>query len=181
MTWSSVFSRPTPWLKTVINALLFQACWLACVIGGDRWAFAALLLLLAVHAGWLLAQQEFSRELAIVLPVISAGISFDSLLLYSGWLDFSRHSSAVIPFWLMVLWLAFACTLRHSLAGLIRHRWLALLLGGLGAPWSYYLGSQLSTVQVEAPGLIAISLFWALLLIWVSGRLQQSTQDSLND
>ncbi|MFC3681542.1 DUF2878 domain-containing protein [Bacterioplanoides pacificum] len=173
MSWSNVFSRPTPWLKTVINALLFQACWLACVIGGDPWAFAALLLLLVVHAGWLLTRQEFSRELVIVLPVISAGIAFDTLLLHVGWLSFADHNSAVIPFWLMVLWLAFACTLRHSLAGLIRRRWLALLLGGLGAPWSYYLGDKLGAVNATTEGLIAIGLFWGALLLWVCAQLRR--------
>lgn len=161
------------WPKILANAVLFQLCWVACVVGGDSWALASLILLAIVHVGWVVDRADLQYEFRLILPVISVGIGFDTLLFHLGWLSFPQHSSFVIPFWLMALWLAFATTLRHSLAGLLKRYWIAALFGAAGAPWSYFLGSKFGAVEASPAALIAISLFWAALLIWVSAQPNQ--------
>lgn len=156
------------WLKPLINALLFQLCWLACVIGGDYWALAALLLMVIIHGSWMVEAGKLIDEVSILLPLISLGIAFDTSLMQLGWLGFNNHNSEVIPFWLMALWLAFACTLFHSLKAVISRPWLACVFGLSGAPWSYFLGDKLGSVEVTTNGLIAIGVFWAVLLLLVS-------------
>lgn len=163
----------TDWGRTLVNAVLFQCCWLACILGGDEWALAALLVLVLIHFGWVLTPKQTLAEVRLVLPVITLGIGFDSTLSYFNWLSFTDVFFAsgefrLIPFWLMVLWFAFATTLQHSLHSIIQRPWLAALFGALGAPWSYYLGDQLGAVDVASQGLILIALFWALLLTSVS-------------
>ncbi|QQD20789.1 DUF2878 family protein [Venatoribacter cucullus] len=77
---------------------------------------------------------------------------------------FAGHSAALIPLWLMLLWLAFACTLRHSLDWLLRKPWLAVLLGLTAAPWSYYAGDLLGAVDAAPVALIMIGIGWAMLM-----------------
>lgn len=178
MSLSQTASRWPGWLKPVTNAVLFQICWLACVLGGNYWALAAMLLLVVVHAGWIVDSDDLGRELRLVLPLISAGIAFDTLLLQVGWLSFTNHNSAVIPFWLMVLWLAFASTVRHSLSGLLKQPFVAVLFGALGAPWSYFLGDKLGAVNATTEGLIAIGLFWGALLLWACAQLRQPVSNN---
>lgn len=161
------------WPKILANAVLFQLCWVACVIGGDIWALMGLILLAVVHVGWVVERSDLQQEFHLILPVISLGIGFDTLLFHLGWLSFPQHTSFIIPFWLMALWLAFAATLRHSLAGLLKRYWFAALFGAAGAPWSYFLGSRLGAVEATPAAFIAISLFWAALLVWVSVQLRQ--------
>lgn len=163
------------WAKILTNALLFQLCWVACVIGGDGWALSGLVLLMVVHLGWVVERSDLQQEFYLILPIISLGIGFDILLLQLGWLAFPQHSSFIIPFWLMALWLAFATTLRHSLAGLLKHYWSAALLGAIGAPWSYFLGSKTGAVEATPAAFIAIGLFWAALLVWVSVQLRHTS------
>ncbi|WP_419811744.1 DUF2878 domain-containing protein [Bacterioplanoides sp.] len=162
------------WLKTVINVVLFQLCWLACVVGGNQWALAALLLLVVIHASWIVGQDQLLSEVRLVLPLISLGILFDTILMQIEWLIFPHDSGVTIPFWLMALWLAFASTVRHSMSGILKKPWVAVLFGALGAPWSYYLGDQLGAVTVTTNALIAISLFWGLLLLAVCVQLQKT-------
>ena len=162
------------WLKTVINVVLFQLCWLACVVGGNQWALAALLLLVVVHAGWIVESDQLLNEMRLVLPLISLGILFDTVLMQIEWILFPQPSGVTIPFWLMALWLAFASTVRHSMAGLLKKPAVAVLFGALGAPWSYYLGHQLGAVSVTMNALIAISLFWGLLLLAVCVQLRKT-------
>ncbi|WP_189388433.1 DUF2878 domain-containing protein [Bacterioplanes sanyensis] len=157
-----------PRLQFFGNLVIFQLCWLACVVGGNLWAFAALPVLILWHR-WLLKP----GELMLLAGVTLLGVAVDSVFQAVGWLQFPEHYSWLIPPWLMILWLAFATTLRHSLEWLMRHPGWAALLGLAGAPWSYFAGAQLGAVDIQLTGYIAIAVFWALLLGLLSWQEKQ--------
>lgn len=159
----------------VVNAVLFQLGWLACVLGGDAVAVGMLAAILFCHFGLVYRGEHEWRLIAIVGLL---GVLCDSLLALAGVLVFDKPSLGLIPVWLACLWLIFATTLRHSLAWLERRLWLAALLGALAGPSSYIAGARLADVGFASQPLLSpllLSLIWALLLpglYWLSARLR---------
>lgn len=150
--------------KKILNALLFQAGWFACVLGGDAFAAAALVLILGFHA---LVIVENQREWLVIASIIAVGLVVDNALTLLGIFSFESVSVFAIPFWLLGLWALFAATLNHSLAWLQNRLWLAAILGALSGPSSYLAGSKLSSVELATPlaqTLLIIGLCWAVLL-----------------
>jgi len=149
-------------LERLINAVLFQVGWLACVIGGDSLWLLLALAVLVIHLGWISSWPEEGR---LILSVVLVGTAVDSLLRAAGVFEF-QDLSPLIPLWLMLLWALLATTLRHCLQWSARPWWLASGLGAVGGAVSYYGGGQLAGVQFpygEVPTLIGIGLLWALL------------------
>ena len=160
-------------LKPLVNAVLFQCGWFACVRGGDsRWLLVAVAAL-AVHLLWI---SSWSREGQVILAVTLLGTLIDTSLRSFGVFHFSLPGP-LIPLWLMVLWALLGTTLRHCLAWSARPWWRASLLGAVGGPLSYYAGSQLAGVSFgygTAPTVIGLALLWGLLfpvLHWVAREL----------
>src|SRR5690554_7704503 len=81
-----------------------------------------------------------------------------------------EHSSFIIPLWLILLWASFAATILHSMAWLLEKTWLAALLGAIAAPWSYYAGSLLKSIELTSLALISVALGLAMsdvcMLVW---------------
>ncbi|WP_027612229.1 DUF2878 domain-containing protein [Pseudomonas sp. URIL14HWK12:I6] len=149
-------------LERLINAVLFQVGWLACVIGGDSLWLLLALAVLVIHLGWISSWAEEGR---LILSVVLVGTAVDSLLRAAGVFEF-QDLSPLIPLWLMLLWALLATTLRHCLQWSARPWWLTSVLGAVGGAVSYYGGGRLAGVQFpygEVPTLIGIGLLWALL------------------
>jgi len=162
--------RPTHSL--LLNALLFQLGWLACVFGaGYPPLLVAALLCLAVHLRWLAQPGEWRGLLAVTL----FGCALDSVLLNLGVFDFAGES-LLLPAWLALLWALFASTLRHSLAWTACPWWLGSLLGAVGAPLSYLGGARLAGVELPLglwPTLLLLGAIWAAVMPlahWMMGR-----------
>lgn len=111
---------------------------------------------------------ESLTELAVVLVTALAGIITDSLLALFGVYIFSGSGQFLpIPFWLILLWYAFASTLRHSLAYLSKHYRLAAGLGAVGGTLSYVAGMKLQAVTFGLafyPTVLLLACIWACLM-----------------
>lgn len=156
-----MFKQPAS--KKILNALLFQAGWFACILGGDIIACAALILILGLHA---LVVIENQREWLVIGLITAVGLVVDNTLTLSGIFTFESASVFAMPFWLLCIWALFAATLNHSLAWLQNRLWLAAILGAISGPSSYLAGSKLSSVVIAAPlpqSLLIIGLCWAAL------------------
>jgi hypothetical protein len=148
--------------KLIVNALLFQLGWLACVLGGGPWMLLVAPIL-AVHLLW---TASWAAEGKLLLSVFLAGSALDSFLLNLGVFDFGEPRT-LIPWWLALLWLLLATTLNHCLAWTARPWWRGSLLGAVGGPLSYYAGAQLADVSLPLgtwPTLALLALIWALLM-----------------
>jgi len=155
-------------MKFVLNMLLFQIGWLACVLGaasGRPWA--GVVTAVAV-IGWHLARAtEPTRELALVAVAALTGATFETVLAQAGWVHFDSGVllKGTAPYWMVALWAVFATTLNVSLRSLRERPWLAALLGAAGGPAAYYAGAQLGALEFVTVGaaLAAIGAGWALL------------------
>jgi hypothetical protein len=163
------------------NALCFQFVWLAAVAGAARgWWWAGPLALL-VFAAWQLPRSHGPRaDLLLMFGTAALGFAIDTLWVQ---LELMRFRTALpweglAPVWIVALWMGFALTLNHSLAGLKRHLWLAAALGLLGGPLAYGVAERAwSAVELQSDGWLALGalgLAWGLvtpLLLVMARRL----------
>lgn len=146
----------------VVNAVLFQVAWFACVLGGARgnalWGLAAVSLLLT-HSALL---GNVRRDLLLAGGAAAVGFIVDTVWIRSGVLNYG--GAAVAPVWIVLLWVAVGLTLNHCLSMFKARPWLGGLLAGLGAPLSYLGGERLGAVSIDEPWqLLWISPVWLLL------------------
>ncbi|MGR6872350.1 DUF2878 domain-containing protein [Pseudomonas sp. HK3] len=136
-------------MHLIINILLFQCTWFALVMG-PLMLGASLLLCLLLHS---VAVSNNRKALGMLCAVVVfLGVLTDSILMN---LDIYQLQPAIasyevlIPAWLVLLWLAFALTLKRSLNWLFDFPWLMVLMLGALGPLSYYAGSQLNPDRIE--------------------------------
>jgi hypothetical protein len=149
--------------KLIVNALLFQLGWFACVFGGDGLWLLLLVPVLAVHLLW---TSNWAAEGKLLASVFIAGSALDSFLLNLGVFDFGEPRT-LIPLWLASLWLLLATTLNHCLAWTAQPWWRGSLLGAIGAPLAYYGGAQIGGVGLPYgtwPTLLLLGATWALVM-----------------
>lgn len=152
------------------NFVAFQLGWCASVLGAAHnrpWLGPLTVsFLLGMHL-WQIPHAW--HAVRFILGVGLLGATIDSVLGYLGILVFRDSLIApwLCPPWLIALWVIFATTLQSSLSWLARRYWIAVFLGGLFGPVSYYAGQELGSlslgnnVQVT---LVTLSVLWALLM-----------------
>lgn len=162
----------------LVNLVAFQVGWFACVLGGAHglpWlGVVAAAVLIAVHL-WRVAQPR--PEIVLILLAAGLGLVFDSLLVT---LDLTRYPSGMwaaglAPYWIIAMWMMFATTLNVTFRWLKNRYRLAVVLGALAGPLSYYGGAKLGGVVLTAPvwSLLALALVWGVampLLMALSNR-----------
>lgn len=163
----------------ILNALIFQLGWFCCVLAGANlmpWlGTLAAMLIVAWH---LTNATRPARESLLILIVGMLGGLWDSLLVYTGLLQYPSGTliAGTAPHWIVAMWLLFATTLNVSLRWLKRRLVLAALIGALAGPVAYFAGSKLGGVQIrDLPlALTALALGWSFLmplLMTLSNRL----------
>lgn len=166
-------------MNALINFLLFQAGWFACVLGAayDH-AMAGAGVALAIVVLHVLRAAQPQTELALMLLVGVIGTLWDSALMLLGWLNYS--SGLLLPYlapvWMIALWMVFATTLNVSLRWLKTRPMLTIPLGAIGGPLAYYAGHALGAVGMPdmTLALVAQGVGWGMLtplLVWLSTRL----------
>lgn len=153
----------------ILNVVLFQAGWFACVLGaahGQPWAGTALAAtIVAWHA---LRAAKPGQELKLIGIVVLLGALWDSALVMTGWIAYPAGTlvDGTAPHWILALWALFATTLNISMRWLRQRVLLALILGAIGGPLSYWAAVRLGAVTFAepAPIVIALALGWALIM-----------------
>lgn len=149
----------------LLNFVLYQAGWLACVAGaahgfGEAGAIAALSLLM-IHV---LLSRDRAGELALAAAAALLGLAVDSLLAASGRLVFADAPVAFLaPPWVLALWMQLGTTLRGCLAWLGGHPAKAALFGFLGGPLAFLGGERLGAATWGEPRwatALALALAW---------------------
>ena len=151
----------------LVGLLAFKANWLLLVVGQSRWLWAALLLLVIHLLCTALAAPAGSRLLPLARSAVLAatGIAADTVFTRVGLLHFDSGS---LPLWLLLLWCSFALALPLLEGALSKlPRWALVLASCAGGLLSYRAGVALDAVRFSDPAwpsLLALGLFWALLL-----------------
>jgi hypothetical protein len=159
-----------PKIQLIINFVVFQIAWFACVLGaanGMPWqalAFVLIVILLEL----LLTKANLKNELLLITIVGILGAIFDQIILNHQLLAYSSHgwSSAIVPIWIIALWIGFASTLNVSLRWLRDYPKLAFLLGAIGGPLAYLGAEKLGAVQllITPNSIIALAIGWGILM-----------------
>lgn len=146
--------------RNVLNFVLFQAGWFACVLYPNLLGAGIVLLFLALHFT-LVSQHRFTELQFIGLGTV-AGSILDGIWFRTGILDDGTGGVALTPPWLVAIWAIFMTTLSHSLDWVSRKVWLPFVLAPIAGPFAYWSASQLGAVELPSltPSLIALALGW---------------------
>ena len=169
---------PVTRARAIGNFVGFQLGWFACVGGAARGmhelgaAIAALIVAVNVATA-----VRPVRELKLIGCALAIGIIWDSSLLASGTLTFTSGllMPHIAPPWILALWALFASTLNVSLRWLRGRIVVAVVLGAVAGPLSYWAGVRMGAVEFTQPvvALVALALGWAVftpLLMVLSAR-----------
>jgi hypothetical protein len=154
----------------LVNQGLFQMAWPACVIGAAYGVAWTGLLVVGAMAAWQLHTVRRHRlDGRIIVLCLALGLTLDTAWIRLGLLDYAMAwpSDRFAPAWIMLLWLALAMVINHSLAAFKRRLLLIAVLGAVGSPLSYFAGSRFGAVEWLAPAwqvVLATGLSWALVL-----------------
>ncbi len=170
-------------MHKLINFLLFQLGWFACVLGGaygQPWLGTGIALaIVAVHLARL---PRPKGEAVLILAAAGMGLVWDSLLLLLGLLD---YPSGILlpntaPLWIVAMWMLFATTLNSSMGWMQSYRKLSVVLGALFGPLAYYAGARLGGVILVEPvaAMAALAAGWALLMPLLLTLAQRLTGDN---
>lgn len=166
-------------MTVLMNFLLFQAGWFACVLGAaNGYPMTGTAVALSIVIVHVMRAARPRTELVLVLVAAVLGGAWDSALIGLGWFAYPTGMlhPQMAPHWIIVLWMVFATTLNVSLRWLKTRPLLTVPLGAVGGPLAYYAGHALGAVSIPnmIPALGAQGIGWALLLpvlVWLSLRL----------
>jgi hypothetical protein len=165
--------------RNLLNFVVFQVAWFACVLGGARgFELAGTLVVVAAVGLHVALAQRAAVAATLVAVVATIGLLWDSLVVTLGLMAYPSGSPSpgLAPVWIVAMWALFATTLNLSLGWLQGRPVLAALLGAVGGPLAYFAGHRLGGIDLPDPALALLvqGLGWALLmplLAWLATRL----------
>lgn len=154
--------------RLVVNFILFQIGWFACVIGAAKqmpWLGVATVV--AIVAWHLTQAKQAKKEGQLLIIALVIGGTFDQIMLNHQLITYQAHgwSSMLVPVWILALWAEFVTVLNVSLRWM-KGRWLiAVLFGAIGGPLAYMGAEKLGAVTLNHLPIsyIALSVGWACL------------------
>jgi hypothetical protein len=155
--------------QVVANFVLFQAGWFACVLGAAynrAWVGTAVV---AVIVAYHLANApQPAQESKLVATAVLIGGLWDSALVTLGWVSYPTGTliAGTAPHWILALWALFATALNVTMRWLKQRMLLAVLLGAVCGPLSYWAAVRFGAVQfVDPPRILtALAVGWALIM-----------------
>lgn len=165
----------------ILNLILFQLGWFACVLpaaAGLPWVGPLFV------GAWVSAFALWVRmkpRAALIFPLaFLIGCLFDSALVLLGLVRFPDPTQfgGPAPIWMAFMWVNLAATL-DSCLGWLRERYvLGGALGLLGGPLAYWGGDRLGGIELVDPlvlSLGAVGIEWAVafpLLLWLNEKIR---------
>ncbi len=168
----------------VINGLLLQVLWLACVLGagyGHAWLGIPVLAAMLLHLSR--AGKPVPWRLVILLGLV--GTALDSSYAALGWIHYqASYADVVAPLWITLLWLGTALTIPYGMRWFFGRPLVCLIITPVCAVLSYLAGRRLEALDFSTQNLtllIALALTWTLLFWWLGRQLQRPTPLHLGD
>ena len=154
--------------KTITAFVGFQIVWLACAWGVPREIWALPILSGLVYLTWIIRTTTPRRPLILlILQGICLGLLVDTVLINFNLLQFKGMYPAPLewlsPFWMTILWAAFAASFPYSFMWLQKKYFLAFVLGGLFGPIAYYSGEKFGAIEpISIIGIISLGVLWGI-------------------
>ena len=138
----------------ILNAVLFNATWFGCVLGGELWG-AAGLFFMGVQTVW----DKSHMDLFLAVMLGTFGWVLDSAWVVIGIVDYDGIT--VAPVWIVILWCAVGLSVNKCMRWFHQHAVLGAVVASVAAPVSYLSAERLGATNViDIYGLAAISLMW---------------------
>lgn len=153
----------------IINFVLFQIGWFACVLGA-AWnkPWLGTFTVAGIIAFHLYRATEANREIWLLVIAMTLGFFWDSLMVITGLLNYQSgmFHPVFAPHWIIAMWALFATTFNVSMSWLKGHFVMSSLFGAVGGPLAYYGGMKLGAVTMPSTlqALVALSIGWAILM-----------------
>ena len=171
-----------------INQGFFQAAWPACVIGAAYGQLWIGLLVVGSMAAWQLqASRRDPLDLKLLAICLVLGFVLDTLFVQAGLLAYATPWpwAGFAPLWIMLLWVAMALVINHSMKAFKNRLVLIGAFGAIGSPMSYFAGSRFGAVEWIAPSwqvILAVGLSWGMLLpaLFLYARRSARSEHSTN-
>ena len=162
-----------PKSNVIINFILFQTAWFACVLGAARnMPWLGVIVTIGIISWHLYQAKSAKPEIILLFVALLIGAAFDQLMHSTHLLTYQAHgwSNNLVPAWILALWAEFVTLLNVSLRWMkviqSRARWLvAVLFGAIGGPLAYMGAEKLGAVTLNNSPVshIALSVGWALI------------------
>jgi Protein of unknown function (DUF2878) len=159
--------------QIIINFVLFQIGWFACVVGAAKQMPWLGVIVVAAIVAWHLSQANNAKpELILLAIALAIGGVFDQAMLSSGLISYQAHGweflnnpNALVPAWILALWAEFVTILNVSLKWMRNKNLVAILFGAIGGPLAYMGAEKLGAVTLHNLPLtyIALGIGWAIL------------------
>ena len=161
----------------IINVILFQVSWFACVLGAaNSLPYMGIIVTAGILAWHLIQAKAPKAELWLMGSALALGASFDQALLSFNLVNYMHHgwSSSVVPVWILALWLGFSIILNVSLRWMRSLHLVAILFGFVGGPLAYLSAEKLGAVVILSNfSYVTLALGWAIItpiLLFISKR-----------
>lgn len=155
-------------LRNVINFVLFQLGWFACVVYPGLAAVGFVLALVVFHL--VLISQARAMELQFIAAGTVIGGLLDGLWFNTGVLTAAAgvpvadklDGIQLTPIWIVGIWAAFMTTLCHSLKWIGNKTWLPFVCAPVAGPFAYWSASKLGAVDLPdlTLSLAALAVGW---------------------
>ncbi|TSA57181.1 MAG: DUF2878 domain-containing protein [Methylophilaceae bacterium] len=169
----------------IINVILFQVSWFACVLGAaNSLPYMGIIVTAGILAWHLMQATTPKTELWLMGIALALGASFDQALLSFNLVTYMHHgwSSSVVPIWILGLWLGFSTILNVSLRWMRNQHLVAILFGFVGGPLAYLSAEKLGAVVILSNiSYVTLALGWAIitpLLLFISKRFDGFEQSA---
>jgi len=158
--------------KVIINFVMFQLAWFACVIGAAKgYPSIGLVVTFAAVIWHLYNAHHYRAELLLLLIAFAIGATFDQTLLSNHLVDYAHHgwgenslNSMLVPTWILALWVGFATSLNVSLRWMHDKYLVAIIFGAIGGPVAYMAAEKLGAVTLNTTtSYFALSIGWAII------------------
>ncbi len=155
-------------MQKIINFVLFQVGWFACVIGAAKQMPWIGVIFMCLFLAWHVSQaKQASPEIILVIITVIIGAIYDKIMTQNSLLTYQAHgwSTALPTPWILALWAEFAMILNVSLRWMRNRSIVAILFGAVGGPLAYIGAARLGAVTIDALPLsyVALSVGWAVI------------------
>jgi hypothetical protein len=158
-------------MHIIINFVLFQFAWFACVLGAaNAMPWIGVVVTIAVGLWHFFQAKQAQTEFMLIIIAMIIGGLFDQTLLSLTLIHYESHgfgtssmNAFIVPIWIIALWAGFATTLNRSLRWMRNKTLLAILFGAIGGPLAYIAAEKLGAVTLTNTSLVVLSFGWAIL------------------
>lgn len=172
-----------PKSNVIVNFILFQMAWFACVIGAAKnMPWLGVIVTIGIVAWHLSQAKQAKPEVILLLIALAIGASFDQIMHSTHLLTYQAHgwSNNLVPVWILALWAGFVTALNVSLRWMkdikSQVKWLVMILfGAIGGPLAYMGAAKLGAVTLNnvPTSAVVLGLGWAIitpLLVFLSQK-----------